>query len=424
MNTEAEYFHRLYGLKRQRITYQPKDALDYALMILVTGAVVWLCYGAPNVLATIGLALCAFMLISFPIRHGIELKKPIILDRPQDLLYSLIYKLQNIKAPYLWAVGLLLLENYVIFLTPQWPHHVEWMHKAALYLFYGHFAVITLYRTAILVAHLYKKELVREILMQSIWKKSLERQPSIVLEILHAYCTGLLTHIVLLVPWYLVITHASFSLVLLPITLVAGGALQIGFAKVINEWFYRDHWVGHNSEFDFVYLHGSHHDAIPSGLIGVAGNGYLEGLLRGAVAFPTPFLNPLVAALYYTIEVKSDIDLHQYIPGVFPKLSREIFEIAQHSVHHFGRVEPYSFAVNLDQPHISDELKKQFKIFPPGLRQSIELDERLTGYKWDNARYRWFMDLVDRYHDAGARHSKVAVVDRNDVGAAAPREVE
>lgn len=421
MNTEAEHFHKLYGLKRQRITYQPKDALDYALMIVITGAVIWFTFGASSVIAAVGLALCAFMLISFAIRHGVELRKPVILDRPQDVLYSLIYKLQNIKAPYLWALGLLLLEQYVIYLTPQWPHHVAWMNQAALYLFYGHFAVLTLYRTAILVSHLHKKELVREILMQSIWKQRLERQPSIVWEIVHAWCTGMLTHIVLLAPWYLVITHADFSLVLLPITLIAGAVLSIRFADVINEWFYRDHWVGHNSELDFIYLHGTHHDAIPSGLIGVAGNGYLEGFLRGAIAFPTPFLNPLVAALYYTVEVKSDIELHQYIPGVFPKLPREIFEIAQHSVHHFGRVEPYSFGVNLNQPHVSDEIKKQFKLFPEGLKQSIALDQRLDGYQWDNARYRWFMDLVDRYHDANERQEQRV---HDSVGAAAPREAE
>jgi hypothetical protein len=423
MNTEAEYFHKLYGAKRQRITYQPKDALDYALMIAVTGAVLWFSFGATNVLTPIGLALCAFMLFSFPIRHGVELRTPVILASPQDVLYSLIYKLQNIKPAYLWAIGLLLLENFIIYLTPQWPHHVEWMRKAALYLFYGHLAVITLYRTAILFSHLHKKDLVREILMQSIWKKRLERQPSIVFEIFHAYCTGLLTHLVLVVPWYLVITHANFSLVLLPLTLVAGVVLSVNFAKVINEWFYRDHWVGHNSEFDFVYLHGSHHDAIPSGLIGVAGNGYLEGFLRGTIAFPTPFLNPLIAALYYTIEVKADIDLHQYIPGVFPKLPRHIFEIAQHSVHHFGRVEPYSFAVNVDQPHISEDIKKQFKMFPAGLRQAIALDERLDGYQWDNARYRWFMELVNRYHDADEDRVH-ALVDQADVGAPAPREAE
>jgi hypothetical protein len=404
MSTEAEYFHKLYGRKRLRITLQARDALDYALMILISAAVILLAYGPTHVMALIGLALCTFMLGSFPLRHGVKLRVPVILSRPQDVLYCLIYKVRNIKLPYLIAIGVLLLENYLIFLTPNLPHNVELMRKVALYLFYGHFIGISIYRTAILAAHWYKKDLVREVLMQSVWKNHLAGQPSMTLEILHAYFTGMLTHIILLVPWYLVITHASFSMVLLPATLPASVLIQVSFVKVINEWFYRDHWVGHNSEFDFVYLHGSHHDAIPSGLIGVAGNGYLEGLLRGVIAFPTPFCNPIIAALYYTIEVKADIELHQYIPGVFPRLPREFYEVGQHSLHHFGRAEPYSFGLNLDQPHVSEAIRKQLRILPIGLRHAIKLDERLTGYQWDNPRYRWFMDLVDRYQGARSPH--------------------
>jgi hypothetical protein len=405
MSTEAEHFHQLYGIKRQRINLQGKDALDYALMIAICAAVIFAAYGPAHVMGGLGLAMCAFMIFAFPVRHGIELRMPVILSRPQDVFYSLAYKLRNIKWPYFAAIGVLLLENYIIPVTPTWPHHVEWMRDAALYLFYGHFILLTGYRTVILVAHLHKRDLVREILMQSMWKKHLENQPNITLEILHAYFTGILTHIVILVPWYLVITHVSFSAVLLPATLIIGAVLQISFVKVINEWFYRDHWVSHNSELDFVYMHGSHHDAIPSGLIGVAGNGYLEGLLRGAAAFPTPFCNPFIAALYYTMEVKGDIDLHQYIPGIYPKLSKDFYEVGQHSVHHFGRVEPYSFALNLDQPQVSEKIRKQFKIFPASLKHSIKLDERLTGYKWDNGRYRWFMGLVDKY-ESGASHAQ------------------
>jgi hypothetical protein len=405
MNIDARHFHRLYGVKKQRMTFHSKDALDYALMILICAAVVLFAYGPAHVMAVAGLALCAFMLAMFPVRHGVKLGMPMILARPQDVLYSLLYKIQNIKLPYVVAVGVLLIENYIILLTPNLPHHVELMRKVALYLFYGHFIVISVYRTAILIAHLHKQDLVREILMQSIWKKRLEKQPSILLEILHAYFTGMLTHIVLLVPWYLVITHVNFSIVLLPATALAGAFIQMSFVKVINAWFYRDHWVSHNSEFDFVYLHGSHHDAIPSGLIGVAGNGYLEGLFRGAIAFPTAFCSPCIAALYYTLEVKGDIDLHQYIPGVFPKLSREFYEVGQHSLHHFGRLEPYSFALNLDQPQISAGIRKQLRFLPIELKHSIKLDERLTGYQWDNPRYRWFMDLVDRYQTAAVQPS-------------------
>jgi hypothetical protein len=221
-------------------------------------------------------------------------------------------------------------------------------------------------------------------LMQSIWRKTLERQPSVALQIVHAYFTGMLTHIVYLVPWYLVINYLNFSLILLPVTCVAAFFIQRVSVKHLNDWFYRDHWLGHNSEFNFVYLHGSHHDAIPCALIAVAGNGYLEGFFRGALAFPIPFYSPVMAAIFYTFDVKSDMELHQYIPGIFPKLSREFYSVIQHSLHHYGKVEPYGFAINLDQPNISDETKNRFKILPDELKYSVRLDEQLTGYKWHN----------------------------------------
>jgi hypothetical protein len=343
--------------------------------------------------------LCAFMVAMFPLRHGLLLKMPILFERPQDVVSAMIHKLQNIKPQYFVALGLLLLENYVIYLTPGLPHKTALMHTIALYAFYGHFALICLYRTAILIVHLSRRELVREILMQSFWKTTLQKQPSVALEIVHAYATGMLTHIVYLVPWYLVIMHLQFSLVLLPLTAIAAFAIQRSFVKVINDWFYRDHWLSHNAELDFVYLHGPHHDAIPSGLIAVAGNGFLEGVLRGTIAFPTPFFNPIMAALFYTADVKIDIDSHQYIPGMFPKIARGFYEVAHHATHHFGRAEPYGFAINLAQPGISDETKKIFRILPDELKHSISLDEQLTGYEWDNSHHRWFLALVDKYQD-------------------------
>ncbi|HYD79456.1 MAG TPA: hypothetical protein VEC06_06585 [Paucimonas sp.] len=402
---DAEKFHKLYGVKRPRTTYQSKDFNDYSIMIQICGALIWFSYGAYHIVSIIGVALCAFMLVVFPIRHGMQLKIPLILRCPQDFVYGLVHKIQNIKPPYFIALGLLLLENFIISVTPDLPHKVELMHKIAVGLFWAHFIFICAYRTAILAAHLIKRKHVREVLMQSVWKSRLEKQPSITLEIFHAYFTGMLTHIVYLIPWYLVIKYANFSLVLLPFTCLAAYLVQQKNVKTLNDWFYRDHWLGHNSEFDFVYFHGSHHDAIPSGMIAVAGNGYLEGLCRSAIAFPIPFFNPVMAALYYTGDVKIDIDLHQYIPGVFPKLSKEFLGVIQHSLHHFGRLEPYGFAINLDQP-ISDDIKKRTKVLPDELKYSIRLDQQLTGYEWNNRTFGWYLDLVDKYHDEPAPPSE------------------
>ena len=393
---EPASFHKLYGLKGTRTRYQKKDFVDYTLMILISVFIIYFSYGPTLLLSKVAFALCAFMVVVFPIRHGFEFKKPVMLKRPQDLWYMIVYKIQNIKGPYLFAVSLLLLENYLIILTPDLPHKVELMNEVAINLFYFHFILVSTYRTASLISHLYKKELVREVLMQSTWKGLISKQPNITLEILHAYFTGLLTHIILIAPWYIVITYFNFSIIFLPAIVIVNSITYFRFAIVINAWVYRDHWLGHNSELEFIYLHGSHHDAIPSGLIGVAGNGFLEGFTRHSLGMPNAFFNPIIAFIYYTSDVVNDITSHQYIPGVFPKVYNK--ELSQHSMHHYGLLEPYGFAIKIDQPNIPENIViKLLKKLPDEQRNSIKLDEQLTGFKWDNARFKWYLELVDKY---------------------------
>jgi len=390
-------FHRLYGARQPRAIYYPKDFLDYALMLAATAAVAGLSYGFGRGMAVIAYVLCAFTLVMFIVRHGVELKVPLMLRRPQDVFYLLLYKLQNLKVWWFVAVGLLLLENIFIFRTPSLPHHTEWMRTAALWLFYAHFAGITLFRTAILSDHLMKKELVREVLMQTPWKRIITEKTNMTIEIVHAFVTGLLAHILLIAPWYLVITHARFSLILLPAVCAINIAVQVRWMKVINLWFYRDHWLGHNSELEFVVLHGMHHDAIPSALIAVGENGFLEGFLRETLGSPVTFYNPLVSFLMNTYETVNDIHTHQYIPGVFPRLPRRFMEIAQHSTHHFGQLAPYSFAMKVDQPSVSDRYKKAMRRLPYELANSVLLDEELTGFRWDNPTHHKTLGLYDKY---------------------------
>ena len=158
-------FHKLYGEKKPKVTYYARDFIDYVLMILLCILVVSLSYGFGHAMSMIGLGLCAVMLVAFIIRHGIELRVPVILRKPQEVFYMVVYKLQNLKLIYFTAIGLLLLENILIAATPNLPHHVELTRKVALYLFYIHFIFITAFRTVILADHLAKKELVREVLM-------------------------------------------------------------------------------------------------------------------------------------------------------------------------------------------------------------------------------------------------------------------
>ncbi len=391
-------FHKLYGTRQPRAVYYKRDFLDYVLMIALSGLVVVLTYGFRHVMSIAGVALCAFVLAMFVVRHGIELRFPVILRRPQDVLSMFVYKLQNLSLPYLIALGLLLLENVLIAATPNLSHHVETMRNVALWLFYVHFLAITAFRTVILIDHLRKKEMVRDVLMQTAWKRVIDENTNITLEIVHAYCTGLLTHIILIAPWYLVIGYSKFSLIFLPVVCVIDVVIHLKWMKAINAWFYRDHWLGHNSEFEFVFLHGTHHDAIPSAMIAVAENGLLEGFLRISMGTPVSFYNPVMSFLITTLEVKMDMEAHQYIPGVHPRLPMKVMEVSQHSTHHYGSIEPYSFGIKVDQPGATEEYQKLFSGLPDELRNSAKLDEELTGFKWDNPTHRRTMSLYDKYH--------------------------
>jgi len=394
---DPAYFHKIYGIQKPRVQYYPRDFFDYSLMVLLTAAVVVFAYGFGSVMSIAGLVLCACELVLFPLRHGIEVKIPLILRRPQDVLYTILYKLENLTVWYFIGISLLLLENVLIARTPNLPHHVELMRKIFFVLFYVHFLAVTAYRTAILVAHLRKKELAREVLMQTPWKRAINQKTNITLEILHAYFTGVVTHMVLIAPCYLVIRYFNFSVIFLPVVCAINVIVHIKWVKATNEWFYRDHWLGHNSELEFIFLHGTHHDAIPCGLIGVAGNGFLEGVVRGTLGFPIPYYNPVIALLVYSVEITQDMALHQYIPGIYPKMPKQTVAIGQHSTHHYGRLEPYTIGLKLDQPGVSEAYKNSFRMYPDELMNSIRLDEELTNFQWDNPTHQATLDLWDKY---------------------------
>lgn len=390
-------FHKMFGEREPRIAYYKRDFLDYTVMVLLTALVAAVSYGG-HVLSIISVALCAWAIVTFALRHGVELRIPLLLRRPQDVLYMFGYKLQNMTPLYGIALGVLLLENIAIRMTPGLPHHVALMRTIAFYLFYMHLIGITLFRTAILVDHIAKKALVREILMQTPWRRIVNERTNMTLEVVHAYCTGVLTHIILLSPWYLVIKYADFSVVFLVPACAINIFIHAKWMRAINAWFYRDHWLGHNSELEFIYLHGTHHDAIPSGLLAVSENGFLEGVLRLTIGAPVTFYSPLIAFLVFTVEIVGDINGHQYIPGVFPRLPRELLRVAQHATHHYGPLEPYSFGIKVDQPESGDAYKDLFRGLPDELRNSAKLDEELTGFVWDNPTYRHTQGLYDKYH--------------------------
>ena len=173
---DRSVFHKLYGPRKPRAVYYKKDFCDYLLMIMVCVGIIILSYGLASPMSIAGLALCAFTLAMFMARHGVEFRLPVVLVRPQELFHMFVYKLQNFKPVYFVALGMLLLENLLIATTPNLPHHTEALRKTGLYLFYGHFLSITVYRTAILIDHLRKKQLVREVLMQTAWQRIIKER--------------------------------------------------------------------------------------------------------------------------------------------------------------------------------------------------------------------------------------------------------
>ncbi|WP_455872351.1 hypothetical protein [Serratia proteamaculans] len=393
---EAQRYHQLYGVKNKRVTYMKSDFLDYVFMICICALVLYYSYGFENVLTKVGLVLCAIMVFAFPLRHGIEFKVPLILRRPQDIIYMVVYRLTNIEPVILVAAGVILIENLLIYMTPQLPHHVDLVRDVAFYLIYIHFAIITIYRTVILVAHLVKKGLVREVLMETPWKRTVAKKPGVIFEIFYSYFTGLLSHLMMLIPWFLVVSYLNFSLIFLPIICIVNYLVFQRSTGAILRWYYRDHWLGHNSELDFVYLHGAHHDAIPSALLAADESGYLEGVIRQALGRPIALFNPIMACVYYTKSVWGNVTGHQYIPGIYPKATVR----TQHAIHHYGKLEPYGLPFNLETIMyiLPEKEKAKFEKMTERQKDAYRLDEILTGFKWDNSKFRWYLQLVKKYN--------------------------
>ncbi|UAA37174.1 hypothetical protein KIH87_10480 [Paraneptunicella aestuarii] len=312
-----------------------------------------------------------------------------------------IYRLVNIEPVMLIAAGILLVENVLISLTPQLPHNTELVREVAFYLIYIHFAIITAYRTVILVAHLIKKELVRDVLIETLWKRTVTKKTGVTLEIFHSYFTGLLAHLMMLIPWYLVVSYLNFSVLFLPIICIANYFVFSHSLGGILRWYYRDHWLGHNAELDFVYLHGAHHDAIPSALLAADESGFLEGVVRQALGRPIALFNPLMASIYYTIKVWENVTGHQYIPGIYPKAA----ERTQHAIHHHGNLEPYGLPFNLASlMHILPEKEKaKFEKMTEREKEAYRLDEILTGFQWNNPKFIWYQQLIRKYNAQEAR---------------------
>ncbi|MBD2179302.1 hypothetical protein H6F42_20470 [Pseudanabaena sp. FACHB-1998] len=199
-----------------------------------------------------------------------------------------------------------------------------------------------------------------------------------------------------------------FSLISAPVTLFLSCLIHQHFYKTKSDWYYRDHWLSHHIEFDFVYLHGNHHDTIPSGLIGVAGNGFLEGFLRHTLGHPTTFLNPVAAFFIHNRTVKSDINNHQYIPGVYPFVTT--LETTHHSVHHYGNLAPYGLGLILTEKihftNCPEKEKSRIRKLPKAYTEALKLDESISGYCRNNTKFKQYKELVLKFEPKSAESNR------------------
>jgi len=185
--------------------------------------------------------------------------------------------------------------------------------------------------------------------LQTGWAKLLGKSERVrglrVLHLLQAWVTGQLCHIAHVAPLYFVITYFDHSLLTLPIYLLnlrfgrrcGGGSGQLGKGPLT--WLYRDHWVNHHSELSFIYCHAPHHDAIPSAMIGCAGDGIL-GLFIRTWVWGKCLDEPITASILMSKTVIMDMKQHQYAPGVYPYVKNNLKAGNHHMEHHFLKLNP------------------------------------------------------------------------------------
>ena len=172
--------------------------------------------------------------------------------------------------------------------------------------------------------------------------------------------------------------------------------IELTWYKTLNRWFYREHWVGHNSELEFLYLHGNHHDAIPTGMIAVTENGMLEGFCRSLIGPPVAYYNPFAASFFLSLLVWYDMLTHQYIPGLYPRLPTAVVKSTQHSTHHFGQLAPYGLG-SKSAGAAGKARTWKGRVMPSEMTNAIKLDEELSGFVWDNPTFRNTVSLWERY---------------------------
>jgi len=317
-------------------------------------------------------------------------------------------------------------------------------------LFYVCFAATMIFRSVAFLDHLRKHNHVFAFLQKTGWAKSLhflgrafdgadaKSGPQKFLAgvfdttthfvgLTHAFLTGAVTHILTVIPWYFALCF-SLSNVEHAISIATGdsearpavtalifvaqffiwyvratGSFLKKFGVMtdaelitdfqqneLNDWYIKDHWLGHHDKFSFNYFHGPHHDALPSSIIAIGDNGMLEGTVRHFFGHFDSFQVPPLAFWHFTRQIVRNMVGHQYVPGVFP-FSFSVLEHGVHHVeHHYLSLYPVGNGIEGDpDPRNNCEVESWLST-KPGAKAS---------YRADNQIWLWFCEQVVTQED-------------------------
>jgi hypothetical protein len=368
--------------------YRAEDFPLYVLSLVLPGILI--VAALPHRSEQVALAgAIAYLLVFFVIRHGVKFDSTVFGDalegmaRYPGLLARNWRTSRDAVIPVAVVFLLALTVEHVLrpgLAGTRWLSAFPWR-----WVIWPMFLLVSVFRVTILVAHLIRASVVREVLETSRQRKTIAVL-SIQNHIVHAFVTGMLAHLSLVAPCVLFFMWTDPSN-LREVLLVVGFALWEGIAvplkrgKMIesagdihHRLVYINHSIAHQSRFFFTVFHGHHHDAIPSALIGSAGGtGLLENVDR-SLTWLECLNSVVILQLSWAYSITFDMLVHQYIPGVFPFAKITVMGVAHHVTHHFGSALPIGLVFN----------------------GYIEAHDMVNGYKPDNPVTRWFVGEVER----------------------------
>lgn len=453
------------------MTYTASDFPDYLLMLVLCVACSVGGFGMTHLYTWVSVGSASFLLITFALRHGCQLQNlPIVVANPwQTVVMDLVARLGNVPRAilienaaffaeqYLLRSGLLTMICTKVMSGPPSPApnatSTAWFFTFGLF----HISMIvgTAFRLISFVHHLIRHEHVFHFLEQTNFRKILKflgtatqvdssaslstctwfmakthRLLDHAMGLLHGLATGLLTHVVGVIPWYctLMITMRSLSMFERSLSDQLGaacmleaseGSVELSYHTLsmmamlwvlrscvclwchvdagadLESSFVREHWIQHHTQYGFSYLHGPHHDAIPVAFMALAEMGPLEAFLNNT--FRNTYLQsvPPLHAWKFTATMMILMISHQYVPGVFPYASTSAAWENHHFEHHFLCMFPLGLA------DLSDRAR------------SYEADVWLSkgAFQKDSKLWKWFCEQV-RVHEGVKDRFRVTVLAR------------